>query len=120
MTYNKNTCIFLNSVSAEGLAFGQFQLAVTLGCASAPSVSFGDQQLSGRGGGALIIKVLSRGQEIVMPLGAQLRTGKSSLPPAFHWPMQVTWPNNSGARKETLGTGRRLHGQVTWVKGMDA
>lgn len=31
--------------------FGQFQLAVTLGCASAPSVSFGDQQLSGRGGG---------------------------------------------------------------------
>lgn len=72
------------------------------------------------GGGALIIKVLSRGQEIVMPLGAQLRTGKPSLPPAFHWPMQVTWPNNSGARKETLGTGRRLHGHVTWVKGMDA
>lgn len=31
--------------------FGQFQLAVTLGCASAPSVSFGDQQLSGQGGG---------------------------------------------------------------------
>lgn len=67
---------------ADGLTSGQFQLGIILGCASALWVSFRDQQLPG--GRALSIIVISRVQEIVVPLEAQLRTVRPSLSPAFH------------------------------------
>lgn len=58
---------------------------------------------------ALILIVMSGVQDIMMLLEAQLRTITPSLPlmvtlslpPAFHWPRQVTWPNDHGACKET-------------------